>query len=126
MAATKPHLSGKINTIDTEMKSLTTQMKSFVEPLSAQVSLLDANMELRLNKLENRFLVIFFAVAVGSSGAAAATLILFQTLAIQTPAAQTPIVRIPTTQAPTVGQNWSKRENIANVIAGITVSGPGR
>ena len=69
------HLTGKINMLDTEIKSLnnnlTTQMKSFIETVSAQISVLtanmntnNANMESRLDKFENRFLFrMLFAVS---------------------------------------------------------------
>ena len=86
------------------MKSLTTQMKSFIETFSAQISVLDTNMGLRLNKLENRFLVAFFTVAVCCSSTVVAILVLFQTRAIQTRAAQTRAVQIPAARAPAVGQ----------------------
>jgi hypothetical protein len=61
------HLTGKIDMLGTEIRSLnnnlTMQMKSFTEAVSAQISVLIANMktnnasmESRLDKLENRLL----------------------------------------------------------------------
>jgi peptidoglycan hydrolase CwlO-like protein len=71
MAATKSdmaHLTGKIDNIQSEMahlnNNLTTQMKSFIETVSAQISVLNANMDSRLDKFENRFLFrMLFAVS---------------------------------------------------------------
>jgi hypothetical protein len=88
MAATKSatksemaHLARKIDMIDTEMKSLsnnlTMQMKNLIETVSTQIDAINANMELRtvnmelnmdsrLDKLENRFNLLFgmlFAVS---------------------------------------------------------------
>jgi septal ring factor EnvC (AmiA/AmiB activator) len=83
-AATKSemaHLARQINMIDTEMKSLsnnlTMQMKNLIDTVSTQIDALNANMELRtanmelnmdsrLDKLENRFNLLFgmlFAVS---------------------------------------------------------------
>jgi hypothetical protein len=44
--------------------NITTQMKSFIETVSAQISTLNANMDSRLDKFENRFLFrMLFAVS---------------------------------------------------------------
>jgi septal ring factor EnvC (AmiA/AmiB activator) len=69
-------LTGKIDNTQLEtaaMKSeitrlnsnLTTQMKCFTEAISAQLSVLNASMESRLDKFENRFL---FRMLVAVSG----------------------------------------------------------
>ncbi|OAP55645.1 hypothetical protein AYL99_09797 [Fonsecaea erecta] len=75
-------LKSEMTSLKSEMghlnENLTMQMKSFTETMSAQISVLNANMESRLDKFENRFLfgmvfAIFSVSVVAIGGTVAAT-----------------------------------------------------
>ena len=71
MKSDMARLTGKIDNIQSDMAAvksnmaqLTTQMKSFIETVSAQISVLNANVDLKLAKFENRFYFrMFWAVS---------------------------------------------------------------
>ena len=57
-------VTGKMDSLNTKVDSLNTQMKGFIETVSAQMSAFNANIDLRLEKFENRFLFrMLFAVS---------------------------------------------------------------